>query len=291
MWMTLTQSIIIISNRFDNFMGGALLSLSNFGAYSVGNNVSSMATQSATLPLERVLFPSFARIVNDAPRLRTAFQKAQATLFAAGLPLGVGLALVAEPFVYLSLGPHWLVAITVIRFLAPIFGFQMVFGPVYALAFALGATKALFHRSVIIMVVRVPMIFAGLYFYGLYGLLVARVASGVLESAVNMYMVNSLIGISPWEQLRVTWRSLLSGIGMTAVVVAVGWMLPASHEFGMSALSLASMVLSGAIVYCGLHLILWQVSGRPALGLETEIVGYVRRLWGRFHARQGVAVE
>jgi hypothetical protein len=51
------------------------------------------------------------------------------------------------------------------------------------------------------------------------------------------------------------------------------------------------MVLSGAIVYCGLHLILWQVSGRPALGLETEIVGYVRRLWGRFHARQGVAVE
>ena len=243
------------------------------------------------MPLERVLFPSFARIVSDAPRLRTAFQKAQATLFAAGLPLGVGLALVAEPFVYLSLGPHWVVAITVIRFLAPIFGFQMVFGPVYALAFALGATKALFHRSIIIMVVRVPVIFVGLYFYGLYGLLVARVATGVLESAVNMYMVKSLIGIGPWEQVRVTWRSLLSGIGMTSAVVAVGWVLPTSHEFAFSALSLVCMVVSGAIVYCGLHFSLWIAAGRPALGIETEVVHFVRRLWNRFQARHSVTVE
>ncbi|MDB5561775.1 MAG: lipopolysaccharide biosynthesis protein, partial [Hyphomicrobiales bacterium] len=148
-WMTLAQPIVIIGGRFENFLAGGMLGVASFGAYNVGSNVSAMATQSATVPLERVLFPSFAKITGDPERLRAAFQKAQSSLFAIGLPLGVGLALVAQPFVYLVLGPKWAITADVIAFLAPVFGIQMAFGPTYALTFAMGATRTLFFRSVI----------------------------------------------------------------------------------------------------------------------------------------------
>ena len=66
-WMTLNQIASVVGTRFDTFLGGGILGTAAFGAYNVGSNLASLVTQSAIEPLERVLFPSFATIVNDKP--------------------------------------------------------------------------------------------------------------------------------------------------------------------------------------------------------------------------------
>jgi len=96
-WLTLTQLVTMVGNRFDNFLVGGFLGTAVFGAYSVGNNISAIITQSAIQPLEKVLFPSFAKLTHDRDRLRAAFSRSQASLLAIGLPLGIGFALVAAP--------------------------------------------------------------------------------------------------------------------------------------------------------------------------------------------------
>ena len=291
-WVTLTQTVTMVGNRFDNFLAGGLLGISTFGAYNVGNNVASMITQSAIQPLERVLFPGFAKITGDRPRLRAAFQKAQASLFAIGLPLGVGLALVAEPFVYVTLGPKWGVAVTVIQFVAPVLGLQVVFGPQNALAFALGATRTLFVRSLVMLVIRVPIVLAGLYFYGLPGLLVARTLSGgLMVSIVNMYMIRSLIGVSPMEQIGVTWRSLASGLGMIGVVLALRATLPHFTSIPTALETLVLEVGAGGLVYVVLHFGLWAAAGRPKQDIETEVVRFLSRLAGKLPVRRRQLAE
>jgi len=281
-WVTLTQTITMIGNRFDNFLAGGMLGISTFGAYNVGNNVSAMITQSAIIPLERVLFPSFAKITHDKERLKAAFQKAQASLFAIGLPLGVGLALVAEPFVYLTLGPKWGVAVTVIEYVAPVLGVQVVFGPSSALAFALGATRTLFMRSLVMLALRGPIVLFGLYFYGLEGLLIARtISGGVLVSVVNAYMVRSMIGVSPWEQVKVTWRSIVACLAMIGAVLAMKSVLPNVTNVETAAISLAALVPTGALVYGGMHVALWLASGRPSRAIETEIANYIGKISAR----------
>jgi PST family polysaccharide transporter len=289
-WMTFTQQIIAIGTRFDNFLVGGMLGVATFGAYRVAGNLASMATQSATVPLERVLFPSFATLRHDAARLRAAFQRAQDTLFAVGLPLGVGMALVADPLVYLLLGPRWGVSATVIEFIAPIYGVQMIFGPAYALAFSLGRTKALFVRSLILMSVRIPVAVAGLYFFGLYGLLLGRLACAVLDCTVNMLMIRMLIGLGNWQQLKATWRSLSAGAAMIAAVLVVRSQLPPIHHTLDAALWLAVLVPVGAVAYCAVHVGLWVLADRPDKAIEALVVKQASRLGQRYWpARAGSA--
>jgi len=282
-WMTLNQIVSVVGTRFDTFLGAGILGTATFGAVNVGGNLAGLVTQSAMEPLERVLFPSFASIVTDKARLRSAFQRAQACLLALGLPLGIGMALVADPFVYIALGPKWMIAATVIYFIAPVLALQIVFGPQTALAFALGATRMVFTRNLVMLIVRVPIVFSGLYFFGLMGLLIARVISGgLMVSIVNMYMVRSLIGLTPWDQLRVAWRSLLSTLAMVVTVLLVKFSFPPLHSLSQAWEMLVGLVAVGGVTYCGVHAGLWLLAGRPGQGIESELMGIAGRLMGRF---------
>jgi lipopolysaccharide exporter len=286
-WMTLNQIASVVGTRFDTFLGGGILGTAVFGAYNVGSNLASLVTQSAIEPLERVLFPSFATIAHDRPRLRNAFQRSQASLLAFGLPLGVGMALVADPFVYIALGPKWGIAALVMHFIAPVLALQIVFGPQTALAYSLGATRMIFIRSVVMLVIRVPIVFAGLYFFGLMGLLVSRVISGgLMVSIVNMYMVKSLIGLTPWDQLKVAWRSLISTGAMVVTVLLVNSAFPPIRSVPQAIEMLAAGAVAGALTYCGVHFGLWLLAGRPRHGIETELERIAGRIMGRFNRRR-----
>ena len=195
-WLTLNQIIMVVGNRFEAFLAGGWLGLTVLGAYTVGNNLAGIITQSAILPIQRVLLPSFAKMTDDKERLKSAFQKSQSALFALGWGVGLGSALVAEPLIYLMLGPNWPITVLILQTIAPVLGVQIVFGPANALATALGATRMMFTRAFILVLIRVPFVLVGLYFYGLPGLLVARVVvGGLLTSVANFYIIRSLIGI------------------------------------------------------------------------------------------------
>jgi lipopolysaccharide exporter len=282
-WLTLNQAVSAVGNRFDNFLAGGWLGIATFGAYNVGNNTAGLITQSAILPLQRVLFPSFAKISDDKKRVRSAFQRSQSSLFAVGMAVGAGQALVAEPFVYLALGPHWPVAVLVIQVIAPILGWQIVFGPANALASALGETKMLFNRTLLLLIFRVPIVFAGLYFYGLTGLLVSRaISGGIVVSVVNIYVVKKLTGLTFWDQLSVTWRSWLSGLAMTLAVLALrANSEPISSNLD-AAYALVWMTSVGGAVYCSVHTFLWIIGGRSQIGIEAEIVKVLLKIQGRF---------
>lgn len=278
-WLTLNQFLTIVGNRFENFLAGGWLGLAVFGAMNVGNNMAGVITQSAIAPIQRVLFPSFAKISHDAARLKAAFQKSQASLFALAFPVGVGTALVAEPFVYLALGPKWPVAVVVIQTIAPVLGAQIVFGPTNALCNAVGATRMLFNRGLVLVLFRVPLVLFGLFFFGLPGLLVARALSGgIVASIANFFLVRKLIDLSIWEQVAVTWRSWFSGAAMTVLCLAVRFYLGPVTNYYDAATMLAIQIPLGAISYFGLHAIFWTTSGRSPIGIEEEILKFLIKI-------------
>jgi PST family polysaccharide transporter len=284
-WVTLSQVLMIIGNRFDNFLAGGVLGMSTFGAYNVGNTTTATITQSAIQPLERVLFPSFSKIVDDRKRLQVAFQKSQASLFSVGMPTGVGLALVAEPFVYLVLGPNWMIAATVMQFIAPVLGIQIVFGPTNAISYALGATRLLFMRNLILFPLRVAVVFSGLYYYGLVGLLVARVISGGLfVTLMNFYLVRKLTGLSVSAQCIVTWRAWVAGAAMTCCALSMRYYLGPITNNMDATVSLLLTVIVGGVSYCAVHTALWFLSGRSPIGIEAEIAKILSKVWKRIAA-------
>ncbi|RUV30535.1 lipopolysaccharide biosynthesis protein, partial [Mesorhizobium sp. M1A.T.Ca.IN.004.03.1.1] len=77
--------------------------------------------------------------------------------------------------------------------LASVFALQTLGSLVQPLGMAKGHTKMLFIRDTQMLVVRVPIIIAGLMMAGLPGVVYARVLTGLISTVVNMLLVKRLI--------------------------------------------------------------------------------------------------
>ena len=274
-WMALSSGVNALNWRADQLALGAMLGTGPLGQYTVGDRLASLPVNELTAPIANVLFPAFARLQDEPERLRHAFLRSQALLVAAALPVGVGFALVAEPFISLVLGPEWASAALVAQVLSSIFAAHAFSMPANPLAMALGRTRAIFQCDLALAIVRYPLIFAGLFLSGLVGLLIARCISGTIGILIYVFLARRLTGATVRAQLLSCWRTIVATLVMVGCVWGASLMIAGRSEV----LQLVIMILIGGISYLGASLALWLASGRPA-GPEREaldLLQYVRR--------------
>lgn len=276
-WLSAGSIINTLNWRFDVLLVGKLLGSTTLGNYTVGSNLSVVATREAIAPLVQTVYPSFAGIKHDPARLRAAYQRVQALITAIALPMGIGMALVADRLVVLALGPKWQQAVLVVQVLASVFALQTLGSLVQPLGMAKGQTKRLFVRDTQMFLVRIPIILTGLLTYGLIGVLVARVVSGLLAAYVNMTLVRSFIDLPVARQLAANGRALISALVMAVVVVLVSGRLPQTTGVMMSVLQLALVIIVGAVVYAASNIGLWAFMKRPT-GPETEMATIISKI-------------
>ena len=95
--------------------------------------------------------------------------------------------------------------------------FQM---PVNPLAMGLGRTRSLFLRDLAFIIVRYPLIFAGLLLNGVVGLLFARCISGTIGILMSVFLARRLIGVTVSAQLLSGWRAIVATLVMAFFVRA-----------------------------------------------------------------------
>lgn len=277
MWMTLSNAINTINWRSDQLLVGGILGRTALGYYTVGDNLAQVPTRETVGPLRETLFPALARIADDPARLRRGYQRAQALITFLALPVGVGFALVAEPAVRLAMGEKWLPAVPVIQALSSVFALQTLGSMVQPLGMAMGDTRTLFMRNLVLFGVRIPVVLGATLLLGMPGLILSRVFTGLLGMSLNLGLVRKLTGLSIREQILVNWRSLAAMAAMVAGVSAwhAGIAPPMAAGGWGSALVLAQLLPLGAVLYFGAALLLWQLARRPD-GPEREVLAVVR---------------
>ncbi len=269
-WLTAGQIVNTLNWRFDYLLVGKMLGNAPLGYYSVGSNLAMMPTREATTPLTQTIYPGFASIQNDPARLAAAYQRAQALLTAVALPAGIGVAVIADPLVRLALGEKWTPVVFIIQALASVFALQTLGSLVQPLGMARGETRLLFVRDTQMLLVRVPIMIAGLMLAGLPGVVIGRVFTGLCSAAVNMVLVRRLIGVTVWRQLRANLRALASVAVMAAGVAFASGRFAHAADRPMLALQVATLVALGGFLYCASTFLLWELAGRPE-GPETEV--------------------
>ncbi|MBX7483450.1 lipopolysaccharide biosynthesis protein [Qipengyuania qiaonensis] len=277
-WLTLGQAINTINWRFDQLLVGGLLGNATLGHYAVGSNLAQVPTRETTNPIRQTLFPALSQIADDPPRLRQGYQRAQALITLVALPMGIGVALVADTLVLAAMGSKWLPAVPIIQALSVIFAVQTIGSMVSSLGMARGHTKLLFVRDLQMFFIRLPIIVAGTLMFGLAGLIGARVISGLIGTFVNMLVVRQLVQLGVWEQLAVNIRSLVSAAAMAVVVLLFQRTAGLADGTLMQAvLDIAANAALGAVVYIAANLLLWRLAGRPN-GPETELIGMAAKV-------------
>ena len=282
-WMSLEQAVNTLNWRADTLFIGYFLGSRPLGYYNFGDNLAAMPTREATAPIAQTLFPAFSRLNGDPPRLRQAYQRAQAMLCAVALPLGFGFAALAEPLVLAAVGAKWQPAVIVIQVLSGLFAVQTLASSAHPLAMAMGKTRLLFRISLVSLLIRVPLIVAGLATGGLVGVVYARVVSGLIGTVISLALVRHLLDLPIVRQLSANIRSFAAVAAMCGVLALVPRVLPESLGTAHIA-GIAVLIVAGGTTYGAALLGLWLVAGRPP-GPEAEALELLARLRTRINRK------
>ena len=288
-WLTLGKWVQALNWRSDPLVLGYFFAPPLLGQYSMGSRITSKTIGEITMPVKQILFPAFARIKNDAARLRNGYLRSQGVLCMLCFPVGVGFAVIAPELVVAVLGQKWELAVPVVQVIAIIRMLQMSEN-LNALAMATGHTKEMFGRDLRVFFVRWPFVLGGVWlgwgdaYSMLMGAVLGRAVSVAVNTWLNMDLIRRITPITIVDHLLAIWRPTVAAGLMAVAVLAVRPFLPSGSDFESLVLRLAIMAPVGALAYFAGLATIWLATGRRE-GVETETVAILMGLLAKLIAR------
>ena len=99
---TVARVANFLANQGDNIVVGRMLGPQALGIYTRAYQLMAVPTTLFGDVLDRVLFPTMAKVQGDAPRLAAAYLQAVASIALVMLPLGVVMTVLAPELTFLS---------------------------------------------------------------------------------------------------------------------------------------------------------------------------------------------
>ncbi len=228
--------VAIVGYRFQTEM---------LGYYTLAFSLVELVVLGICWSASQALFPALSQSVDDVVRLRQVFARGLTVLLAVTLPVAVGMALVAEPFILSVFGQKWASAIPlmqILAFYALIYSTGFNLGDIYK---ATGQPQVLTLIGVFNLVLAVPILLAGSW-WGVAGIAGGQVVVACVISGVNWIVAGRLIGVGIDVLFSSLLRPLIATTGGAIVCLAVGW---AVQDDMSQPVRLLLMCLGGGVPY------------------------------------------
>ena len=262
--------------RGPDFIVGRFLNAQALGTYRVASEVAALPTTELYYPIMRAVFPGYSKVVDQPLLLKQTYLSAQAALSTIVMPVAIGLAVVAEPFVLVLLGEKWSSAIPVLQILAFAGAVRVLHGNRHALFMAKGRPQWVGYLTIAEAAMLLPLVGYWLWVGESVEMVAwARVLTSVIALPMSVFLVTRVISMSMLEFLSSSWRPLVA-CGLMAWIVT-----RAADEIVVSGVEIpplgAFLILSftGAIAYGIGILASWLLAGRPA-GIERNALTTIR---------------
>lgn len=275
-WMLVTSIATLASQKGSILIIAKLLDAASLGMYSLAGQISNMAAAELIAPVKQALFPGYAKLAHDTTLLRKAFLDVYGILVLLALPAAIGIGLTAEFFVPLVFGPKWLGVIPLVEILVISGGLRALSSHVRPVYLAMNRPNLGAYGAIGRAIVYLPALFIGLTHYGIEGAAIANAVGNVAVLICSLYLMHRLLGVTLADVSIKCWRPLVCCAFMILSVSALKWYPPVANQtFADHLILLATSVLLGLAAYIGGVLLLWQLSGRPALSAEGYVLSYV----------------
>jgi O-antigen/teichoic acid export membrane protein len=237
--------LFFLYGQVDVVIGGRVLGKEVLGLYAVALSLAVIPMEKVLPVITQVAFAAFSRIQAEPSRIRRNFLRGVQLVSLACFPAFFGMAAVAGDLVPVVLGPQWITLILPFQLLClalPLKALAALFSPAL---FGVGRPAV----DVINMVIAVIGMAAGILVgvqYGLVGMCLAWVfAYPVVFAAISWRSLRTL-GVPYGEFLDRCAFPAIASLVMAAGVLALREML---SPLGVSALRLAALVSTGALIY------------------------------------------
>ena len=261
-WVATVNILAFFLQRSSDLIIGRTLGSGPLGIYSISTEVASLPTTELVAPINRAVYPAFAKISRDRAQLKQEYLAVIGIIAFFAIPAAMCLAAVGAPVVLLLLGEKWLQAVPLIEALAFLGAVQFPYTNAYSVFLAVGKPE----HQVKVHCIHVPVL-VGLMIllasrYGIVGAAWATVITGFLVVPLSLSFVFRELGIRVSEFLRVVWRPASAAVAMYAAMAAAGH-LAVAPGFLATLARLAMLVATGVAVYVFVVLSLWWSVGAP----------------------------
>lgn len=236
-WYTYSNSDFLVAGR--------VLGQAPLGAYTIAWTIAATPVEKITNMMTRVTPAFFSAAQKDKMRLRGYLLGITHALSLLTFPACIGLALVADEFVLLVLGPKWSPAIVPLQLLAICAAFRSITTVLPNMLFAIRDSRFVMWNTVLAAVVFPPAFYAGSR-WGTSGIAWAWIAVYPIITIPYVWRTLSALDLRSRSYLGALLPALRTSAIMTLAVVAVRLATP--HTFPL-AIRFTTAVAAGIAAY------------------------------------------
>ena len=278
-WLVGAQAINAINWQFDRLLLARIAPSSVVGRYTLSADLASIPEQTLIKTAFSPFQAAFARAHGDRERLSGMYARAVCGILFVGLPAIVGFSMTAPLSVPLFLGQKWANAAPIVQILSLSLVLPLAYAPLPALILILRETRVYFSRSTAELCIKIPIVLAGLYFYGLFGLVYGRVLSEIVMCGISLSLAKRVISLSIVGLAQAAWRTLAGVLAMAGILIILG-SLESLRRLSLPGAVLVLEVVAGGLTYAATTFGLWRLSGSPE-GPERQALGFAAKLAAR----------
>jgi len=186
-----------LASQGDSIVVGRVLGPQALGIYTRAYQLMAVPAGLFGDVLDRVLFPTMAKVQGDAQRLAGAYLQAVASIALVMLPIGVVMTVLAPEFIIVLLGPRWANVIPPLQ----VFAIGLLFRTSYKMSDSIARATGAVYRRAWRQAIYAALIFLGAWVGSRWGL--AGVAAGVLGSQVINFILMADLSLAV---AHTTWR-------------------------------------------------------------------------------------
>lgn len=194
-----TSLLDTLCNNLFGMVVGRVFNVSTLAYYNHGRHIPETGMGIINSTIGSVIFPAFAEIQDDRPRMRLMAQKSlKITMFFVCPAMGL-LAILAKPLIIALLTEKWLQSVIFLQLSCLIF----VVWPLHTLNLQVITACGRSDIMLILEFIKKAQIIAVLvvsYPFGVEAMVAAMAANGVLCAVENAWPNRKLVGYSPWMQ-------------------------------------------------------------------------------------------
>jgi O-antigen/teichoic acid export membrane protein len=197
---------------------GKLLGTKPLGVYSLSSELANYPSTELCAPINRALFPGYARLKNKQDELQKTYLDTLGILTLAVLPIGVGMSATAQYVVPIILGDKWTEAIQPLSILAIAFAVTALSSNAGYIYVAVGKPKIGFFTSLLKIAILIPLLLYLTNENGIIGASVSYLIISVIMPLTHFFLVSKLLRMKIWKIVSVQYRPVISVAAMYIVL-------------------------------------------------------------------------
>jgi lipopolysaccharide exporter len=269
-WLLLNNLLIFLNNRGMDFVIGKVGGARALGLYSLAYEIANLPTTELVWPIQRAVFPGYAKVAHNRAELRRAFIQVIGLVALITIPAGALIGLVAEPMVRVVLGPKWLDAVPLIQVFA-VFGIvRSIHGPTGSIYLAIGKPRVVAFLQCLQLLVTAVMMIWLVPQEQVRGAALSILIGATAAMLTNYALVLRELDLRLARLLSVLWRPLTASAAMALIVSMIRSHVLEDATSIAIAWRLAVLCIAAGVTYVTVVLGCWMLARRPA-GPEQQL--------------------